>query len=84
MGQGTQSVAEAVFELDGKKIHLIDTPGIDFSTRVKEDLWMPVTSWLAAAYGIARVDNAIYTHRIGNDAFYAPLPKLFVIFKRRV
>lgn len=62
--QVTQFVAEAVFELDGKRIHLIDTPGFVIRTRGWKNIWIPVASWLAAAYGIFKVDSAIYTHCI--------------------
>lgn len=79
----TESVAEAVFELDGKKIHLIGSPDIDYTTRAIEDIGLPVTSWLAAAYGITKVDSAIYTHHISNDGIPSQLRTLYITLRSR-
>lgn len=62
---GTQSIAEAIFDHNGRKVHLIDTPGFDDTTRSDVDILMEVASFLATTYNNEiKMDGIIYLHRI--------------------
>ena len=62
---GTQSIAEATFDHNGRKVHLIDTPGFDDTTRSDVDILMEVAFFLAITYNNeTKMDGIIYLHRI--------------------
>lgn len=66
-GQETQTVAEAGFELDGKQIHLIDTPGSDGMNRSVLTVLVEVISWLKVEYSAAtRLNGVVYLRHISD------------------
>lgn len=83
-GQETQSVAEAVFELDGKKIHLIDTPDFfEHATNSGSDIWRQVATWLRMAYGTeTRLNGVVYLHRISDPRMRGTAAEDLLTFSR--
>ena len=76
---GTQSIAEAIFDHNGRKVHLIDTPGFDDTTRSDVDILMEVAFFLATTYNNEiKMDGIIYLHRIMDVRMRGSAIKIFV------
>ena len=63
----TSAITAYSFKLDGKKVHLIDTPGFDDIRRSDVDVFKELAFWLSEAYQQnVKLDSILYLHRISD------------------
>ncbi|KDQ18734.1 hypothetical protein BOTBODRAFT_52664 [Botryobasidium botryosum FD-172 SS1] len=72
VGHGLVSMTDTVqvgsFELGGRRVHLIDTPGFDDTNKSDTDILNLIASHLAAAYKAGRrLTGLLYLHRITDN-----------------
>ncbi|KAF3007914.1 hypothetical protein E8E13_011131 [Curvularia kusanoi] len=70
------------FRLDGRNVHLIDTPGFDDTRRSDAETLQELAYWLMAAseHGF-RLSGIIYLHRITDPRFHGYTQRCFNLFK---
>ncbi|KAF8972202.1 P-loop containing nucleoside triphosphate hydrolase protein [Flammula alnicola] len=86
-GPGLQSCTSAIqmtqqFELDGRSVSLIDSPGFDDTTRSDVDILRMIAEYLAKAYKDGKkLSGVIYVHRISDFRMSGISQRNFKMFR---
>ncbi|TFY83409.1 hypothetical protein EWM64_g596 [Hericium alpestre] len=87
VGFGLQSCTSDVqmaqaFQLDGRKVVLIDTPGFDDTSRTDTDILRLIASWLQVTYEKGmKLTGIIYMHRIMDNRVGGISKRNFTMFR---
>ncbi|KII85056.1 hypothetical protein PLICRDRAFT_178816 [Plicaturopsis crispa FD-325 SS-3] len=87
VGRGLQSCTGTIqvaqpFQLDGRSVTLIDTPGFDDTTRSDTDILKMIAQYLAVAYqNKHRLHGVIYIHRISDNRLGGVSRRNFKMFR---
>ncbi|KAF7986515.1 hypothetical protein HWV62_31347 [Athelia sp. TMB] len=88
VGSGLQSCTSSVqatapFDMDGRKVILIDTPGFDDTTKSDSDILKLVAHFLSTTYqqGV-KLSGIIYMHRISDFRMGGTAMRNFTMFKQ--
>ncbi|KAF5327319.1 hypothetical protein D9619_004266 [Psilocybe cf. subviscida] len=88
IGRGLQSCTSIVqiaqpFELDGRSVTLIDTPGFDDTTKSDADILRMIAAFLATAYENGKtLAGVIYVHRISDFRMGGISTRNFKMFRQ--
>ncbi|CAK5269650.1 unnamed protein product [Mycena citricolor] len=87
VGKGLRSctveVQEALIEIDGRRVILIDTPGFDDSARSDADVLTLIAKYLADRYNAGRkLAGVIYLHRISDVRMNGVAQRTFRMFRK--
>ncbi|KAF8150026.1 P-loop containing nucleoside triphosphate hydrolase protein [Crassisporium funariophilum] len=88
IGKGLQSCTSIVqvaqaFELDGRSVTLIDTPGFDDTTKSDADILRMIAAFLATAYQNGKkLAGVIYIHRISDFRMGGISTRNFKMFRQ--
>jgi flagellar biosynthesis GTPase FlhF len=88
VGRGLQSCTSIVqvaqpFELDGRSVTLIDTPGFDDTTKSDADILRMIAAFLATAYENGKkLAGVIYIHRISDFRMSGISTRNFKMFRQ--
>ena len=73
----------ASFEYEGRKVHLIDTPGFDDTFRSDAEVLKEIAYWLSSAYGSnVRLSGIIHLHPITSARMYGSALKNLQVLQK--
>ncbi|KAJ3455218.1 hypothetical protein MRS44_013818 [Fusarium solani] len=80
---GTTDMESFPFDMDGRKIHLIDTPGFDDTYRTDSEVLKEIAFWLRQTYKKnVKLSGIVYLHPITNTRITGSVHKNLRLFER--
>src|SRR6266516_2776470 len=70
-------------EFNGRKVHLIDTPGFDDTYRSLADTLQEIVFWLTKSYKLdIKLSGIVYLHNISTPRLHGSCMKSLSLFKK--